>query len=215
MPGSRDRIGTFYQRFLRKTPQQPRSRSVVDALLVAALDRIARADADDSFTVNEVAKGAGVATGSIYDYFTDRTSLLSAATTKIAADNLADFEAILGETNARPVREAVERIVDFAFTTYLADVPKMRALTRLTMRLGHMSTLANGQALFAEALAKSLSARPDVRVTDPEHASWVVTQAVMGAVGTLMWDEAAPDHARVRHALVAMIETFLTRSVAP
>jgi AcrR family transcriptional regulator len=161
MPGSRDRIGTFYQRFLRKTPQQPRSRSVVDGLLVAALDRLARADADDPLTLNEVAKKAGVAIGSLYDYFPDRTSLLSAAATKVAA------------------------------------------------------TLANGQALFAEALTKSLTARSDVHVTDPEHASWVVTQAVMGTVGTLIWDDAPPEHVRVREALITMVETFLTCSVAP
>lgn len=204
---------SFYERFLKKKPQQSRSRSMVDAILVSALERIAdaRSDGDEEggVSVHEVAARAGVGIGSLYDYFRDRGSLLSAAAAKVAQDNLDAFHALLAETSALPLREAIESVMDFALQTYTADPQKVRVIVRLTARLNLLTMLARSQTLFAASLAEAMKRRTDVHVADIDSAAWVVTQALMGVIMALVWSDELPDRRAIRDATVAMFVGYL------
>ncbi|MCW5837818.1 MAG: helix-turn-helix transcriptional regulator, partial [Labilithrix sp.] len=72
------RISSLYDAYLRKAPRQSRSRSVVEAILGAASERLSRGGEEEDVTLQEVADRAGVGIGSLYDYFRDRRSILSA-----------------------------------------------------------------------------------------------------------------------------------------
>ncbi len=204
---------SFYERFLKKKPQQSRSRSMVDAILVSALERIADARSDEDeeggVSVHEVAARAGVGIGSLYDYFRDRGSLLSAAAAKVAQDNLDAFHALLAETSPLPLREAIENVMDFALQTYTADPHKVRVIIRLTARLNLLTTLARSQTLFAASLAEAMKRRTDVHVADIDSASWMVTQALMGVVIALVWNDDPLDHRAIRDATVEMFVGYL------
>ena len=204
---------SFYERFLKKKPQQSRSRSMVDAILVGALERIvdARSNEEDDggVSVHDVAARAGVGIGSLYDYFPDRSTLLSAAAAKVAQDNHDAFRAVLAATSSLPLRQAVEQIVDFALETYTCDPRKVRVIFRLTARLNLITMLAHSQTLFAASLAETLKRRTDVRVADMDSASWVMTQALMGIMMTLVWSEDLLDRGAIRAATVAMFVGYL------
>jgi AcrR family transcriptional regulator len=200
---------SFYERFLKKQPQQSRSRKVVDSILTSALDRVSRIGEEDAVSVQEVAARAGVGIASLYDYFKDRGDLLSAAAMKAAQDNLDAFHALLQACESVPLRVAIENIVDHALETYAGDPPRSQSLLRLTMRLGLMPTLANSQARFAESLADALRRRSDVHVTDVDAAAWLVTQSMMGIVHTLVWDANPPDRARMRDAAIELFTAAL------
>jgi len=200
---------TFYERFLKKKPQQSRSRMVVEAILTAALDRASRLGESEAVSVQEVAARAGVGTASLYDYFKDRGDLLSAASMKVAQDNLDAFQALLEACASVPLSVAIESVIDHAFATYASDPSRSRSLLRLTMRLGLMPTLAQSQARFAASLADALRQRPDVHVTDVDSAAWVVTQSMMGIVHTLVWDASPPDRATLRAAAVEIFTNAL------
>jgi AcrR family transcriptional regulator len=202
-------MASFYERFLKKKPQQSRSRMVVDAILTTALDRVSRLGESDSLSVQEVAARAGVGTASLYDYFKDRGDLLSAAAMKAAQDNLDAFHALLEASASLPLQLAVENIVDHALETYASDPPRSQSVLRLTMRLGLMPMLAQSQARFAASLADALRRRTDVYVTDVDAAAWLVTQSMMGIVHTLVWDANPPDRASVREAAVELFTTAL------
>lgn len=202
----------FYERFLKKKPQQSRSRSMVDAILVSALERIADARSDEDeerVSVHDVAARAGVGIGSLYDYFRDRGSLLSAAAAKVAQDNLDAFHALLAETSSLPLREAIESVIDFALQTYTADPQKVRVIFRLTARLNLLTTLARSQTVFAASLAEAMKRRTDVRVADIDSASWMVTQALMGIVMALVWTDDLPDRRAIRDAAIEMFVGYL------
>jgi AcrR family transcriptional regulator len=212
---------SFYERFLKKKPQQSRSRSMVDAILVSALERIADArsdeDEDGGVSVHDVAARAGVGIGSLYDYFRDRGSLLSAAAAKVAQDNLDAFHALLAETSALPLRKAIESVMDFALQTYTADPQKIRVIVRLTARLNLLTMLARSQTLFAASLAEAMKRRSDVHVADIDSASWIVTQALMGVIMALVWADEPPDRQAIRDATVEMFVGYLggNRTTAP
>jgi len=202
-------MASFYERFLKKKPQQSRSRGVVEAILTSALDRVSRLGEPDAVSVQDVAARAGVGTASLYDYFKDRGDLLSAAAMKAAQDNLDAFHALLEASSALPLRVAIENVVDHALETYAIDPARSQSILRLTMRLGLMPTLAQSQARFASSLADALRQRSDVHVTDVDGAAWVVTQSMMGIVHTLVWDANPPDRASMRAAAVEIFTTAL------
>ncbi len=113
------RLTAFYEQYFKKRPQQSRSRSVVEAILVAALEGISRTGED--VALSDVAARAGVGIGSLYDYFRDRRGLFAGAVAKVTEDNLEAFEALLQKTEPLALREAVGAVVDFALATYASD----------------------------------------------------------------------------------------------
>ena len=210
------RMEALYDVFLRKTPRQSRSRSVVEAILGATGERIASADGVDDVTVQQVAERAGVGIGSLYDYFRDRDGLLAGFAAKVTEDNLRDFQEILAATKDLALRESVERIVDHAFATYTESTKVPRTIMRIAFTLGFVPTVVDSQASFAEALSRSLAERTDVRPSlDHRAAAYVLTDSIMGVMLTQIWqkEEAVP-RADVRRQLVDMTCMYLAAPAA-
>lgn len=204
------RISALYDAYLRKAPRQSRSRSVVEAILSAASERLSRSNDEEDVTLQDVANRAGVGVGSLYDYFRDRRSLLSALAAKITEDNLRAFEAVLASTQDLPLAESVGRIADFCFETYATNKRIPRAVLKIAHSIGLMPTLAQSQTVFAETLAASLRKRTDVTAKNIDIAAWVVTQSMMGVMGTLVWqDEPTYSQPELRSEIVQLITRHL------
>ena len=186
------RISALYDAYLRKAPRQSRSRSVVEAILGAATERLSRSGDEEDVTVQDVADRAGVGIGSLYDYFRDRRSLLSALAAKVTEDNLRAFEELLETTHPLSLREGIERIIDFCFSTYTTNTRGPRAVLKIAHTVGLMPTLAQSQTVFSESLASALRKRTDVNVANIDVGAWIVTQAMMGVIHTLIWQDEPP-----------------------
>lgn len=186
------RISALYDTYLRKAPRQSRSRSVVEAVLSAASERLSRSGDEADVTIQDIADRAGVGIGSLYDYFRDRPSVLAAVAAKLTEDNLVAFQAVLAKTHALPLTDACGLLVDFCFETYLANKRGSRAILKITHAVGMMPALAQSQTVFAESMADALRKRADVTVPDVDVAAWNVTQAMMGMVQTMTWQDDPP-----------------------
>lgn len=204
------RISSLYDAYLRKAPRQSRSRSVVEAILGAASERLSRGGEEEDVTLQEVADRAGVGIGSLYDYFRDRRSILSALAAKVTEDNLRAFEAVLASTHDLPLEEGIGKIADFCFATYTANKRIPRAVLKIAHSIGLMPTLAESQTVFAESLAAALRKRTDVAARDLELSAWTITQAMMGVMNTLVWQD-SPRHseAELRRELIALFARHL------
>lgn len=199
------RISALYDAYLRKAPRQSRSRSVVEAILGAAVEKLSRTGDEADITLQDVATRAGVGTGSLYDYFRDRRSLLAALAAKVAEDNLRKVEEVLASAQDLPLEEAVGRLVDFCFETYLSNRRIPRALMRLAHSLDLVPLHVQNQNVFAEALAAALRKRTDVTAPDIDLAAWTAVQSMMGLVGVMVWeDEDRHARAALRAELVRM-----------
>ncbi len=208
---ARPRLSRFYERHFRKRPQQSRSRSVVDSLLSAALEKLTQAKDGNAVSLQDVAVRAGVGIGSLYDYFRDKDGLLAGVVAKVTEDNLDAFEGVLAAAERLPLGEAVGSIVDFAIETYLADPRIPRNVLRVAHGLGLMPMLMASQELFAQSLARALGRRDDVHVADVEAAAYVATQTLWGVIHALLWEdkERTPSRDRARDACVAMLTLYL------
>lgn len=209
-------IHALYDAYLRKRPKQSRSRTVVEAILTAAGDVITRSDDDEeSLTVQQVAERAGIGIGSLYDYFGDRKSLMAGLAAKVTEENLRAFEELLRRCETLALEQAVALVIGHAFDTYTKNKKVPRAVLRIAHRIGLMPTLAESQAEFARALGAMLRRRKDVHVKDVDATAYVMTNAVMGVVHTLIWSDAvAFSSEALREALTVMCLDHLRASAA-
>jgi AcrR family transcriptional regulator len=204
----------LYDMFLRKRPSQSRSRNVVESILIAALDRLSVETDEGSLSIQNVARRAGVGIGSVYDYFSDRKSLMSSLAAKVTEDNRAAFEQVVLNSRGRPLRASIEAIVDHAFVTYLSDTRVPRSVLRIAGGIGLMPLLFESQTAFAKLLATMLGERADVAVKDPESAASVLTSSLMGLIHALVWlDPGASARAQLREEFVSMSVAYLQAGV--
>jgi len=82
-------------------------------ILKAALE-LFREEGFEKVTVESIAKGAGIAKGSVYNYFKTKESVYEAVIADIASRNLDIARAILTDKKASP-KERLTRYIDWAF----------------------------------------------------------------------------------------------------
>ena len=162
---------------------------MVEAILDAAAEQLTREGDEERVPMQGVADRAGVSISSLYDYFKNRRSLLSALTAKVTEDNRHAFDAVLQKTAAMSREDAVTRIVDFCFTRFTSDKRGPRAVLKVAHATGLMPTIAQRTDIAAESLASALRERTDVHVADVDRAAWVMTHTMMGVAHTLIWQE--------------------------
>lgn len=111
---------------LRRVPQQARSRALIQRVLDASEDLLAREGAE-ALTTTRIAAAANVAVGSLYQYFPDKGAIVDA----LARRYLDAFEAMMGELADRAVAERWDdlpgRLIDAFADRYRAE-PGYRAL---------------------------------------------------------------------------------------
>jgi AcrR family transcriptional regulator len=203
----------LYEAYLRKRPQQSRSRAAVEAILSATVDRVTRDGDETDLTLEGIAARAGVGIGSLYEYFRDRKGLFAGVAAKVTEDNRIAFEAMLASTEQMPIRQTVEVMVDYAFHIYLRDRTIARMVSRVVNAFGMQETQTASQAQFARILADSLRKRADVRCSDVDTSAYIITSAVMGVMLSLIWsDEPYASIPIIRERLVELCSTHLTTS---
>lgn len=101
---------------MRKKPRQERSKQMVDALVQATREVIARRGLAGC-TTNHVAERAGVSVGSLYQYFESRDALIAALLERNAADilQLVDerLHALMSADARSVTRGLLEAVFDF------------------------------------------------------------------------------------------------------
>lgn len=105
---------------LRKIPKQARARQLVEDVIEAAA-RILEVSGADALTTNLIAEVAGVSPGSVYQYFSDKQSIISALIEREAHDFIRVSQgAIKG-------RSGVEAMIAFAtaLTLHRLQRPKL------------------------------------------------------------------------------------------
>ena len=94
----------------RRVPRQARSRALVDAILEATA-RVLTERGYVGTNTNLVAERAGVSVGSVYQYFPNKDSLITALHERHAAEMKAAMEEVLESSRARSLHETLAAIV--------------------------------------------------------------------------------------------------------
>lgn len=193
----------------RKVPQQERSR-VTYASLVEAAARVLSRRGFEAFTTHEVAELAGVAIGSLYEYFPTKQVLVAEVVRRAMTEVTAELSAA-SRVDGRPLRDRIESWVRVA-----ADALGRRAkLTRVIwMQVPFLWELDELRTLPAQLVQLSqvmLSEQRASWVTDDPEASAYVIMVMVRAVlldSVIALPEGLSQE-RVHRTLVSLLATLL------
>ena len=169
--------------FMRKQPRQNRSRALVDALLQATDEFLARTGDAESLSLHDVARRAGVGIGSLYDYFANRDSLVGALLQKITRVNFDALERSVAQSYQLPFDKALPHLFEAVLATYLEHPRRTRAVVLAIGKLGWMTPVVRERDRFAHVVVERLRAEhPDVPEADARVVAEVLCDCAMGFV---------------------------------
>jgi len=196
-------------RIMRKTPQQARSREMVERIIAAGREVLV-ADGYDAFSTNRVAAAAGISPGSLYQYFPNKAAIIdvvvdrySERTAELVAAAMSDR---LGGVGLKVVRD----IVDALLTALEAD----RALLRVVSEeLPVARSRARRDALerrVSEIASTYLLARPEHgRRPRPTVATWVTVLAIENLAIRWVLDQPPIERDQLIEEIVALVGSYL------
>jgi len=194
----------------RRQPVQARARARVDLILATAADMVAEAGTG-SLNTNHLAARAGIPVGSVYQFFPDKTALLTA----LAQAQVAAFEATLvmpadpdpaNWNLGEEVRRGVSALA--AFMTAHPAYPQLY----LAARAGGgpaASMLEGGAAHFAAIFA---ARAPQIAPADRDRHAHIVVET---AQALLALAAAGPDRATALPITTREVIELITRYLAP
>src|SRR5699024_5184935 len=108
--------------FMRRVPQQARSRAMVERIIEAARIVLVR-DGYESFTTNRVADEAEVSPGSLYQYFPDKSALVTEVMNRWSAEISDRVAASLAASGPVDVKDpaTIRAIADALLTALETD----------------------------------------------------------------------------------------------
>ncbi|MGN0100559.1 MAG: TetR/AcrR family transcriptional regulator [Dietzia sp.] len=163
---------------MRRVPQQARSRAMVERIVAAARVVLVR-DGYESFTTNRVADEAEVSPGSLYQYFPDKSALVTVVMDRWSAEISDRVAASLAASGPVDVQDpaAVRGIADALLSALEADAGLLRIVWEELPAVRHRAAQHALETRVRELLAVYLSAA-GLRSADPAARAWVIVMAV-------------------------------------
>ncbi|MCT2097681.1 TetR/AcrR family transcriptional regulator [Dietzia cinnamea] len=163
---------------MRRVPKQARSRAMVERIIAAARVVLVR-DGYESFTTNRVADEAEVSPGSLYQYFPDKSALVTEVMDRWSAEISDRVAASLAASGPVDVQDpaAVRGIADALLSALEADAGLLRIVWEELPAVRHRAAQHALETRVRELLAVYLSAA-GLRSADPAARAWVIVMAV-------------------------------------
>lgn len=163
---------------MRKSPQQARSRDMVERIVTAGR-QVLVAHGYDAFSTNRVAAAAGVSPGSLYQYFPDKAAILDVVIDRywdeVAERVAASLADRIGDTGPGMVRATADALV----SALEADPVVLRVVAEELPIGRNRDRRAALERRVRELATTYLAARPETsRRPAPAVAAWVVVLAV-------------------------------------
>ncbi|MGP4111564.1 TetR family transcriptional regulator [Streptomyces sp. 4N509B] len=153
--GSGSAVGTGVGSGMRKEPQQARSRARVEAVLAAA-DRILAEDGVEALTVRRISAEAGVAVGSLYQFFDDKNAILAAVARHHMAAHAAAMRDILDQARTARWFDLVGLVFDRYVELYRRNPGYLAIRTGRYLGRELLQLDEDNNAMVAESLRRIL-----------------------------------------------------------
>lgn len=194
---------------MRKTPQQARSREMVERIIAGGREVLV-SDGYDAFSTNRVAAAAGISPGSLYQYFPDKAAILDVVVDRYTEQTADRVAAAMADRLGGADLSVVRDIVDALLTALEAD----RALLRVVAEELPLSrSRARREALerrVSELASTYLLARPEhSRRPDPPVSAWVTVLAIENLATRWVLDRPPIERDRLIDEIVALVGGYL------
>lgn len=197
---------------MRKTPTQARSRATVERILEAGR-QVLIDDGYETFSTNRVAVAAGISPGSLYQYFSDKASILDIVISRYwddVSERTASALALQATATGTP---AIRSVADALLAGLEQDPALLRVLTEELPASRNRDRHAALVNRVRDLTAAYLRAGP-VAMTrpDPQITAWVLVVAMENVA--LRWVLDRPPYPReaVLDEMVALTAGYLARA---
>ncbi|WP_241724306.1 TetR/AcrR family transcriptional regulator [Dietzia sp. E1] len=193
---------------MRRVPKQARSRAMVERIVEAARVVLVR-DGYESFTTNRVADEAEVSPGSLYQYFPDKSALVTVVMDRWSAEISDRVAASLAASGPVDVQDpaAVRGIADALLSALEADAGLLRIVWEELPAVRHRAAQHALETRVRELLAVYLSAA-GLRSADPAARAWVIVMAVENIAVRWVLDRPAISREALLDELTALAGGF-------
>lgn len=195
---------------MRKTPQQARSRALVDRI-VAAGRAVLVENGYDACSTNRIAARAGVSPGSLYQYFPDKASIIGAVIEQYSvevsdrvANALADRIGGVGNDPAREVADALLAALE-------ADRELLRVVTEELPGSSNRPRRLALEQRVSELMTAALRASNSPAAAAAPVMSWVLVLAVENLAVRWVLDQPPISREQLLDELVALSMSYLAR----
>lgn len=164
----------------RKEPQQARSKAMVDTILDATARVLVRESYAKAST-NAIAEAAGISVGSLYQYFPNKDSLITALHGRHVAQVHDAFVSITARPERMPLPQAVKAIINAVVEAHLVE-PDLHKV--LESEVPHLLRFESTHEKDFEAAIYEFTRRhrDEISVKNLKMASFVVGQMVHALV---------------------------------
>ena len=171
----------------RKKPLQARARRTVEAILEGAA-QVFEKHGYARTTTDRIAERAGVSVGSLYQYFPNKDAVIVALAERHQEAGLRRVRDLLTDV---PVATLAALDLDVLLESFVRDLivlhrnhPRLHRLLLVEARMpsDQLERLSRQEDELASEVASLLAAHPEVTVTSPELAAWLLIHAVEGLV---------------------------------
>jgi len=198
----------------RKTPIQARSAVTVEAISEATV-QVLLSHGSDRLTTTRVADRAGVSVGTLYQYYPNKQSLLSAVLESHLNVVTAAVERACERSCNKPladmIREMVEAFVDIKIER--ADISV--ALYRVSAEVGGPALVKKMSQRLHRAIERMIGTAPDLKSNPDEFAIEMMLAAMSGTMRSVL--EAGGSSAmmrKLREHLVLLCESYMAAATA-
>lgn len=169
----------------RKSPVQARSAATIEALHVAAVQVLTR-EGLGRCTTTRIAERAGIAVGSLYQYYPNRDALLAAVLEKHLDSVAGAVEHTCKEHRGKPVSQMASALVTAFLAAKLRNPRESKALYAIAEGRGGVQLVARLRTRIVSAIAALLVSAPDAHFDDPLMTSTMVLSVLSGPVRALL-----------------------------
>jgi AcrR family transcriptional regulator len=171
-----------------KKPKQGRSKALVEAIFEATV-RILPKVGSRGITTKKIADLAGVSIGSLYQYFPNKESVLSAVMDTVMKGKFAEFQKKIDEVSDKSIEESTNAIVDFTLDLFLAEKEKVREIFMLAPELGKVPGILKLRQSVVERFSEEMKKHHPGRTREEYlRVSFIAVNSVMGVVQTMLYD---------------------------
>ncbi|RYZ70988.1 MAG: TetR/AcrR family transcriptional regulator [Proteobacteria bacterium] len=198
----------------RKSPKQERSKAIVDSIFEATV-RILPRIGSENITTKKIAEMAGVGIGSLYQYFPNKESVLSAIMDLAAKTKTEEIQKRIDEIDGLSMEDTTNTMVDLGLEIFLKEKTKTREIFRQAPELGKVPALLKLRQSVVERLALEMEKHhPGMTKAEYVRVSFVAVNSLMGVVHTMLYDESQQYSVEdLSFELKAMLNAYFERRI--
>lgn len=159
-----------------KAPTQQRSKQTVSTILQACSALLVK----ESFfgvTTDKVAKEAGVSIGSLYQFFGNKESVVSAVIRQLLDDDLQKFRAALSNTSTLSQKQKINLMIHTLINIYSSSIELRTKIQSIQNYLIDRQFFQDHMQAYSEIIEKTLSPFEN---RNSKNVSFVLTNALIG-----------------------------------